>query len=55
MTLAIVNLFHESNLLSKVGKTSSILASFDDKVYTHDRESSFLTVRGQFKGLFSKK
>ena len=31
--------------LSKVGKTSSPLASSDDKFYTHDKESSFLTVR----------
>ena len=29
MTLAIVNLLHESNFLSKVGKTSSTLASSD--------------------------
>ena len=48
MTLAIVNLFHE-----KVGKNSSTLASSDDKFMTC-RESSFLTVRGQFRSLFSK-
>ena len=51
MTLAMVNLFHESNLFMK---TSSPLASSDDEFYTHDRESSFLTVRGQFRSLFSK-
>ena len=44
----------KATFLSKVGKTSSILASSDDKFYTHDRESFFLTVRGQFKGLFPK-
>ena len=55
MTLAIVNLFHESNLfIRKVGKTSSTLATSDDKFYTHDRGNSFLTVRGQFRSLFSK-
>ena len=55
MTLAIVNLFHESNLqvyqklVKPVPHWPVLMTSF-----IHDRESSFLTVKGQFRSLFSK-